>query len=559
MKKAILLTALLCSACSKGNLAFQDGEGSLASSGGLCVDPSSNGSPTPIRRLSKRELSNTFRDLLGTTIAQGLADALAVIPNDEKGIKFDHVSNTTNLGHVEGLFGLAESAANAIITSNPSYMAISSCLASTADTTCMSRFIMNFGYKAFRRPLTAEENGLYNSVYASLRITSKQEAAKVVIAAILQSPKFYYIVETEGTPAGGTALTLTPYEVATRLSYALTGSMPDDTLLAAAASGELDSDAGLTKQAERLIASASGRNHFKEYINQYLRLDMIPQLNYSAAFLAGQSLTNLNSQIVQEAQDYMALHMLDRPSTFAELMTSRTSIVKDAALARLYGIAVPSSPTGEATLPPERAGMLTRAAVLVSGNDAHNPFHRGQVIATDFLCAPIGRPDPDAVPDAFKTVENVADITTRAHLEGLTSGKTCQGCHQTLNNFGFALENFDALGRFRTMELKFDQSGQVVKSLPIDANTTPTIDGRQVGVSGSGDLSQMLSTSKQAQHCFTRKWMRFALAKFENTAADGCAIDAMTEKLNQKDQGARGMLTSVFKRKEFRMRVAPAN
>lgn len=559
MKKAILLAALFCAACSKGNLAFEEGQGEFSSNGGLCVNPSSNGSPTPIRRLSKRELSNTLRDLLGTALAASLTDALAVIPNDEKGIKFDHVSNTTNLGHVEGLFGLAETAANAIVVSSPSYMSISSCLASATDTTCMARFITGFGYKAFRRPLTTLETSLYTSIYDSLRVSSKQEAAKVVIAAMLQSPNFYYIIETGGAPAGGTALTLTPYEVATRLSYALTGSTPDDTLLAAAANGELNSDEGLTKQAERLIASVSGRNHFKEYVNQYLRLDMIPQLNYSAAFLAGQPVNNLSTQIVQEAQDFMTLHMLDRPSTFAELMTSRTSIVKNAELARLYGVAVPANATGETTLPPERAGMLTRAAVLVSGADENNPFHRGQVIATDFLCSPIGRPDPDAVPEAFKTVENIADITTRAHLEGITSGKTCQGCHQTLNNFGFALENFDALGRFRTTELKYDLSGTVVKSLPIDAYTTPTIDGRQVGVNGTGDLSQMLSTSKQAQQCFSRKWMRFALAKFESTATDGCSIDAMTEKLNQKDQGIRGMLTAVFKRKEFRTRVAPAN
>src|SRR5690606_34233418 len=121
----------------------------------------------------------------------------------------------------------------------------------------------------------------------------------------------------------------------------------------------------------------------------------------------------------------------------------------------LYGV-TPST-SEPVTMPEERHGLLTKAALLVANGDEHNPFHRGNVVASEFLCQKIGRPDPDAVPDAFAPIENIHDFSTRDIYENLTKSNVCMTCHSTLNSFGFAFENYDALGRYRTAEVKYDE------------------------------------------------------------------------------------------------------
>jgi hypothetical protein len=556
----IALTASLVACAKKGALEFNDSSSSIGTSS-LCVDPSSSGSPTPLRRLSKRELSNSLLDLLGSSIHTAVASAIAVIPNDEQGVKFDHVGNTLSFSHIESLFSLAEQVSEEIVTRQPSFYNISTCLTAADDSTCIRGFITSFGYRVFRRPLSSVEVLDYLTRYESQRTSSRTDAVKILIASLLQSSNFYYITELRGTSVNGleTELQLSPYEIATRLSFSLTGSTPDDALLTEAANSALATAAGLEAQVKRLMSSTKGRAHIKEYVTQLLHLDSLPALNQSSFFLNGQSTSGLSAQMVQETQDYMLYHLLDSKKTFAEMMTSRTSFVKGTQLAQLYGIAPSALASGEVTLPPERTGLLTRAALLASGEDNHAPFHRGQVLSSEFVCATVGRPDPNLVPEAFATIQNVADITTRAHLESLTSPTTCMGCHSVLNSFGFALENFDSIGRFRTNEIKYSTTGQVLKTLPIDSSVSPQIDGTEIGISGADDLARKLAVSSQAKNCFSRKWFRFSMAKKENVRSDGCAIQKMSDTLNDQNQGLSGMISQVFKLKEFKMRVAPSN
>lgn len=522
----------------------------------MCVDPNSPGSPTSVRPLSKREISNSLRDILGNTIYSAISESVLLLPNDEKGIKFDHIANKISDLHVESYFSLAEKVAQTIVGSYSTFYKVGSCWSVADDRACISTFINDFGYRLFRRPLKSEETSLYLSVYDILRSTSKSEATELVIASMLQSPNFYYISEINGTPAGGNnILKLSSYELATRISFALTGSTPDDTLLEAAKSGSLNSSQGIDTQVERLFKTTKARNHFKEYADQYLGLYGLPDLNYSAAFQGNQSLSGLADQMVSEAQSYMLHHFLDSNSTFSDLMTANFSFVKNNQLAQLYGVT--ASSTDPVMMPEERHGLLTKAALLVNSGDEHNPFHRGNIVASEFLCVKTGRPDPDAVPDAFAPIENIHEYSTRDAYEKITQSNTCMVCHSTLNSFGFAFENFDALGRFRTSEVKYDENGDVYKTFSVNANVAPVIDGRSVPVASARDLGRAIASSTQAQQCFARKWVRFSLGKIEHGERDGCYIDELSKIAATKDLGILGMLKQAIKHKQFGLRVIP--
>ncbi len=346
--------------CSKSELTFS---GDSASSTSICVDPSSRGSPTPVRRLSKRELTNTLRDLIPATAFSAVTSSLALIPLEERGVKFDNVDNTLSYAHIDSLFSLAEAVADEIVQNQPGFFGLGACIPSSNDIMCVQDFIRGFGMKVFRRPLTAEEMTAYSDQYEAQRASSRPDGVKIVIASLLQSSNFYYITETRGEPVDGNpaALDLTSYEIATRLSYALTGSTPDELLLSAASNGSLKTEQGIETQINRLIGSIKTRDHFKEYVNQLLHLEMLPAFNYSAAFLEGQSVSGLRDQVIQEAQDYVLHHMLDTDKSFTELMTSKTSFIKGRELASLYKVAPPTLSSGEIVLPAERAGLLTRA------------------------------------------------------------------------------------------------------------------------------------------------------------------------------------------------------
>ncbi|HEX4924779.1 MAG TPA: DUF1592 domain-containing protein, partial [Bdellovibrionales bacterium] len=546
----------------KSALSFHEGPGNGGSGArSLCVDSDVPGSATPIRRLSKRELLNSLRDIFGPAIFASVTDELNLIPAEEKGTKFDHVSNTLDYAHVEALFTLAERLADQIAASFPGYLGVGTCWTSPTEAECIKSFVARLGLKLYRRPLSEAELTKHLAVYELLKSDSKKEATAALIAGLLQSPHFYYIVEISGTPTSDQKiLELTPYELATRLSFALTGSAPDDELLASAANGGLISEAALLAQVNRLLSSTAGRQHLTEYASQYLGLDMLPGFNYSVTFLDGHSTAGLANAAVYEAQAYMLHHMLDQKKTFGELMTSRVSFVKGAALAAVYKIAPPTSFSGETILPEERGGLLTRAAMLVSGEDETGPFRRGRKVASEFMCRPLGRPDPNEVPEAFDTPTSPDTLSTRAYLENLTAPKTCMACHATLNSFGFAFENFDGLGRYRTAELRI-KDDKVINSFPIDAHVSPFIDGKVVNLSSPVALSRALAESEDAQQCFSRKWYRFAFGKMEKLAPNGdaCAIERLTAPLNDEERGIAGMLSETFKLKDFRLRIQPTN
>ena len=514
-----------------------------------------------LRRLSKRELSHSLADLLGPAVLAAVAPRLAAIPAEATDVAFDTQDNTVEFIHVDSLFTLAEAIAEELVERQPAFHGLSACFTgpTAAQRTCFAKFLGDFGAQVMRRPLDAETEARYLAAYDALAGQPRKLVAKVLIAALFQSPRYVYVLELDGAArdASERVLELTPYERAARLALDYAGTTPDAELLRAAAAGELSAPEQLEAQARRLLESAKGRAHVADYVSQYLHLDALPEPSYSPGFLAGLGTATLRAQLRDEALAYFEHHTFSTRGTFGDLMTSRVAFPAKAELARLYGVPAAAGPTELTDL--RRKGLLTRAALLASGQDEVNPFHRGKVVLEDFLCSPIGRPDPDALPDAFSVTPDEGTTSTRLRLEQLTKSNVCQGCHQKLNPIGFAFEEFDGLGRHRTTETLQNAQTKLPATYPIDARTTLPLDGQSHTLDGVADLSELLGKHPGAAKCFATKWYGFARGKREHHVQERCSVEQLAAAATDPARGVRGMYEALARLPQYGLRVKPAN
>src|SRR5688572_27693089 len=242
--------AVLLAGAALGTGACGGGGGNTGTKGApLCaVDPG----PAPLRRITRFEYGRTVADLTGAPAT--VADQL---PPDEETLGFDDIASAYSVSslHAARYLDAAERAAATLTADIARLTAFAACNPAAGDDACVSAFIAGFGKRAWRRPLDADELQAMRQVYTDTAAPAPADGVSAVIATMLQSPQFIY------RPEPGTGATapepelLDGYALATRLAYLLTGAGPDDTLLAAAEAGGLDSEAGLLAETDRLLAS----------------------------------------------------------------------------------------------------------------------------------------------------------------------------------------------------------------------------------------------------------------------------------------------------------------
>ena len=370
-----------------------------------------------------------------------------------------------------------------------------------------ANFLRDFGLRAFRRPLTDADVERYSALFdkgASLIGSGDAfvDGVELALRAFLQSPNFLYRLETSANVVGG-RVPLSDYEIASRLSYGLTGSMPDDAAFAAAAAQKLHDAADVSVQAERLVSLPSGQATALAFHAQLLHLSDYDQIQKNAAnapaFTAElvpalKQETLAFVQNVVYAQDRGIAEMLSAPYTFA-----------NGSIAALYGAspAVPAAAGGDAFNrleldPTQRAGFLTQIGFLTANAVEQTPstIPRGVHIAEDILCVPLPAP-PANVPPLPALDPN---STNRERVATLTMNAPCSSCHTSLiNPLGFALEPLDGLGQYRTTE----------NGKPIDASGTYNIDGKDVSFNGPVELMKALANSQQVHDCYARHLAEF--------------------------------------------------
>lgn len=406
------------------------------------------------------------------------------------------------------------------------------------DPICVEETVENLARSAFRRPpLAAELSFLVDEVYASNPNAPAGFAA--VVAVLTSSPDFLYRLEQgQATPQPDGSRRLTAHELASRLSYHFWQSPPDEALMAAADSGELLTEAGYQSQVDRLFRDPRTRAAMHAFFEAWLELEHVPDMDANVdradfrAF-AGEDLPDgsLSRDLVRDTLAFIDHVTWTEDGDLSRLFTDRSAIPPTEAVARLYGVEGAAGEHVELD-PTERAGVLTRPAILAYNQAVTRPIMRGALIRVRLLCEDLSLPDNM---DEIQIPEGSAGQTTRDKVVELTEvpGSTCENCHALLNPFGFALESYDALGRYRSEERFFDEEGSLTDTLPVNTQSQTLLDGQ---VSHFGDavmMSEAMAESRQMQSCFARHYFRFSFGRREDVVRDGCVLESLRSRIAQ--------------------------
>ncbi len=480
--------------------------------------PSTEVTRTPLRRLTRIEYANSVRSLLGVDPAP--ADAL---PADEVTDGFSNNAEVLTVSplHAEKYVLVAEALAKAAVTNLARLTACDAVV--RGEEACALDFARKLGRRAFRRPTTPEDELFLRTQYSAGRVGgSYAEGIEVMIRAALQSPHFLYKLEPL-TPADSASplVPLNQFELATRLSYLIWASGPDDALLDAAERGELASKQQIASRARSMLQDPQARTAIADFYGQWIGTSRLAITTKSPTLFPGYT-PAVRDAMAQELPAFISYLLWTADHKFSTLLTSQVGFV-NAALAPSYGLTATGTALSMVTLPASqaRAGILTQVGLLsaLAHPDQTSPVLRGKFIRSKFLCQPPPPPPPDA------------DITPPALSEGATarvrfsahmnSGAGCFACHQFMDPIGFAFENFDAVGRFRTQESNqpIDASGEVI------GTTEASLGGKFTGVR---ELAEKLAQSSQAQNCLASQWFRFASGRSDDQP-DSCSVATLQD------------------------------
>jgi len=535
--KFILLAALLASlAGCKGDLASTtDGAGPGTTSSAVNNDVPINTKvtgvgTTAIRRLSREEYDRTWADLLGDTTKPGSLG----LPEDTID-PFDNNYSTQRISQtlIEALENIAtEVSLRAVEADNPRRDALVGCTPTAPDdTVCFDAFVTSFGRKAFRRPMTAEEVARYRPLLAyGLEDKNFYTAIGLVIQAMLQEPAFVYHVE-KGVPVVGRAgvLRLNSFEVASRLSYFIWGTMPDEALLKAAENGELETPEQLRAQGERLMADDRAKERMVRFHAMWMGWYKLGEQTTLSSAMRQESEALIKRVLFDEKRDYMDLFTFDETFLTPELATH-------------YGMTAPAEVDGGWVSYGEggRGGILSHAAFLqvVSKFGDTSPTQRGKLIRERLMCEIIYPPPPTVNVD-----EPPAGGTSNCKIDrylAIQESTGCGACHEIMDFVGFGLEGYDELGRFRTAE---DEDAECL----IDGQ------GEILGTgefSGPKELGQMLADNGALEDCAVTQLYRFAYAHRE-TASDAEALAELKAKFTASGRKFDQLVLDVVSQESF--------
>ncbi|MDP8998905.1 MAG: DUF1592 domain-containing protein [Myxococcota bacterium] len=531
------------SAGPTGSAAHDDAGGVGTVDGSAVVLPQDGGPPpvtlTPasrLARLSHTQLVNTYRDLLGLPDVSAADTTLS----GDTTVGYDNQSDSLFVTDQlwKNLQTVANQYAHAVATTPALLARLVPAGAPTDPVGKAKAFIQNVGLRAYRRPLTAAEVQqhltMFNQGPALIGGTDAFAAgAEVLLEIVLQSPNFLYRMELSNQPVGN-RVPLNDYEVATKVSYAVTNTMPDGPLFDAAAQGRVANSADLTTHVTRLLATPAAKAANDHFHFQTYRMGVYDNITKDpAAFpkFAGGTGPAMR-------QEHLAFldWVFDSGKGVADIFTSPVSFANDL-LAPIYGLQ--GTFTGafqQVNLDPsQRGGLLTQLGFLAAEASATDvdSIHRGVFVNQRVLCvvlppvSPLAKPLPPVMP-------NQSD---RNRVESFTGKGTCgETCHAKLiNPPGFAFENYDGEGAYRTMDR--GQPVNAADSYPFDVPY-----GTQSYNNGI-EFGKILAKSPQAHSCYVQSWATYLYARPVADAATGVllAADAPTIEYLAQQSLAKGL------------------
>jgi hypothetical protein len=496
---------------ASGGPVMNGGGGSSAPSGGasqqasLCTSQNQHPKSAPIRRLTRHEFNNTVAELLGDTTSPATKLPPEVLGN---GFSNDAQQQTVSADLVSGYSDVAAAIANRAVQAS-SLAKLAPCAASATSAasqdSCAQTFINSWVPKAYRRPLaTGEADALLALQKSVTSGNTFNSGIAAVIEAVLQSPDFLYRPEFGAPDAKQPSLRRpTGDEMATRLSYLFWGSPPDDSLRMAATNGELVTSEGILKSAKRLLDADKARGVVKFFFDSLLPITTLTDQTRDPSKYPSFS-PQMGDYMRTETEKFLDNQIFVENGSWPSVFTANYTFVNEP-LAKFYGM---SGVTGTAFQkvpldPAQRRGLLTQAAIMTGTTvtNSTNPVLRGTFVLNKLMCLDISLPsDPETLALVAVPVD-VTGATARDRYTAHSKQTLCQGCHRMIDPVGFALENYDAVGQYRTTEnnVTIDASGQIPRATGI--------------VTGAVQLAQQLADSELVQQCFAEHWVEYGYGR----------------------------------------------
>ncbi len=411
-----------------------------------------------------------------------------------------------------------------------------------ARLACARKIMSEFARKAYRRPVSKDE---VDRLVRYVDIAAKkgdpfERGIQLAVQTVLVSPNFLFRVEAD-PPAGaaGAGRPLNGFELVSRLSYFLWSSMPDDELFALAASGKINDPAVREQQIRRMLKSPKAHALVENFASQWLTLRNVSNANPDPMRFPMFN-DNLRAAMRTETEMFFASIVKDDRSIL-DFLDGKFTFVNEP-LAKLYGInGITGNQFQRVSLAgTPRAGLLTQASILtVTSNPTRtSPVKRGKWVLENLLGTPPPPPPPN-VPELKERTELTG--TLRQQMEQHRKDPNCATCHARLDQLGFGLENFDAVGAWRTK----------------DGNSAVDASGVLPGgqkFSGPTELIAILKSKKvQFARCLAEKTLTYALGRGLESY-DKCAIDDIVKKLTKRDFRYSALISAVVDSEPFRMR-----
>jgi hypothetical protein len=447
----------------------------------------------PMRRLTQQQYKNTIADVFGSDIKLNLP-----LEDDETTGMFMSIGasrvGTSDRG-VEQYHDAALDIATQVMQHASSYEALSKCSPQNASDPCIGAFVKTFGQRLWRRTLSGDEVSRYVSIAgaAGSDAASIQLGMKYVLATMLQSPSFLYLVQLGEPDAAQGGQRFTGYEMASRLSYFLWDSTPDQALLDAAGRGELVTVDGITAQARRMSADPKARSVAARFLSENWNVSKLtPQSKSTDTF--PKWTPALFDQYVKDFSSAVADNVFTQNGDFRDLFAGKGATDAE-------------------------SGLLTSGAVLSANSpaDRSSPTRRGVLVRERILCLPVPPPPPNVNTALVANANDKTGKTIRQLLEEHRTNPVCAACHSSFDPLGLTLEHFDGIGQYRDTE-----NGQ-----PIDS--TGGYEGKTL--TSARQLGDALKADPQTSHCMAQQLYSFATGH-EVTDGEEGVIDALGDKLS---------------------------
>jgi hypothetical protein len=502
-----------------------------------------------LRRLNRVEYNNTVADLLGTTLRP--ADEW---PGDDISIEgFDTIGLILNFTprHGEQTERAASQLAQELVTgtgTNPARARIMGCTPAPENADeCSRRILSGFMKRAYRRPVTTPEVDDLVSLAAETRAAgaTPAEGLTAALSAVLLSPHFLYRVELDPDPRSAVLHPVTDHELASRLSYFAWSTMPDDALFEAADAGRLTTDpAELVRQFTRLMDDPRSDTLLTSLSNQWLQLHHINEVAPAA-------------EVFPDFDEALRLGMRDETERFfrslvREALPLDTLLLADftfadARLAQHYGLGVSPTQMQRVSLAgAPRLGLLTQTSFLsiTSFPERTSPVVRGSWVVERLLCSPPPAPPP-GVSTALNAPTVQEGLTLREKLVQHRADPQCAACHALFDPVGFGLENYDAVGSYRTLD-----NGQ-----PVDASGALS-DGP--AFVGALELARVVASDPRFEPCVAEQVLTYGVGRSFRSPEAKAYTEHVASSVRQRGGSFRALLEVIASSEAFLTRRGEA-